>query len=176
MSSANNIEAILFAVAETKTVSELAKILDVEKGEIEESLTALSHKLDGTALQLVRNGEEVTLVTRAEHGALLEKLRKDELSKELSKASAETLSIICYHPGVSRAQIEFIRGVNATYSIRALSMRGLVEVQGSGSKTGYYPTTQLLEHYGVAKVEELPQFAETHTKIKKLLEGETTEV
>ena len=74
-------------------MTELANLLACEKSDIETSLETLTASLEGSALSLVRNGEEVTLVTRAEHGALLETLRKEELSKELSKASAETLSI-----------------------------------------------------------------------------------
>jgi segregation and condensation protein B len=123
-------------------------------------------------MMLVQDGEEVTLVTRPEHSALIETIRKEELSKELSKASAETLSIVAYHAGVSKAQIEFIRGVNASYSIRALSMRGLIESRGAGRAVGYYPTLQLLEHFGVSKVEELPQYAETAAKISQLLTQE----
>ena len=124
---------------------------------------------------LVREGEEVTLATRPEHSSLIETIRKEELSKELSKASAETLSIIAYHAGISKAQIEFIRGVNVSYSLRALSMRGLIEGRGIGRAVGYYPTLQLLEHFGVSKIEELPQYVETAEKITKLLTEEQSE-
>jgi chromosome segregation and condensation protein ScpB len=48
-------------------------------------------------------------------------------------------------------------------------MRGLIEARGSGRAVGYYPTLQMLEHFGVSKVEELPHFVETAEKITKLL-------
>lgn len=173
---ANNIQAILFAVAETKTVAELAKILDVSVEDITKGLEDLDQILDNSALVLVRNGHDVTLATRSEHSALLETLRKEELSKELSKASAETLSVVAYYPGVSKAQIEFIRGVNVSYSLRALQMRGLVELRGAGRTSGYFPTTQLIEHFGVETLEGLPNYIESHAKIKALLaEEESTQ-
>jgi len=169
MTKANDIQAILFTVAETKTVGELAKLLQCEKEEIETGLARLAQSLDGTALTLIRSNDEVTLATRSEHSTLLEQLKKEELSKELSKASAETLSIICYYPGVSRVQIEFIRGVNATYSIRALLMRGLAELRGSGRGSGYFPTNAMLAHFGVASLTDMPKYKETHEKIAQLL-------
>ncbi len=166
------IEALLFATAEPYTVQALSKRLDVSAEEVQEALSVLETSLEGHAVMLVKNGNEVTLATRAEHSTLIEAVRKEELSKELSKASAETLAIIAYYPGVSKAQIEFIRGVNASYSIRALSMRGLIEQQGGGRAVGYYPTLALLEHFGVAEVSALPQYTETVLKIKQLLSQE----
>jgi segregation and condensation protein B len=170
--TAHHIEALLFATAEPYTVQALAKRLDVSPENIREALGVLEASLEGHALMLVKSGDEVTLATRAEHGALIETIRKEELSKELSKASAETLAIIAYYPGVSKAQIEFIRGVNTSYSLRALSMRGLVESRGAGRAIGYYPTLALLEHFGVSQVEALPHYTETVQKITQLLTQE----
>lgn len=169
------IEALLFATADPQSKKTLSSRLSVSVEEISSALTELEASLEAHAMMLVREGEEVTLATRPEHSALIETIRKEELSKELSKASAETLSIIAYHAGISKAQIEFIRGVNVSYSLRALSMRGLIEGRGAGRAVGYYPTLQLLEHFGVSKIEELPQYSETAEKIKKLLAQEQSE-
>jgi hypothetical protein len=37
---------------------------------------------------------------------------------------------------------------------------------------GYYPTIQMLEHFGVSRAEDLPQYKETSEKISKLLNQE----
>ncbi len=169
------IESLLFATAEAQSYKSLAERLNVTLEEVKSALEELEKSLEGHAMALVRDGESVSMVTRSEHSALIEAIQKDALSKELSKASAETLSIISYQAGISKAQIEFIRGVNVSYSLRALSMRGLIEARGSGRSVGYYPTLQMLEHFGVSKVEELPQFTETSEKIKKLLTQESQE-
>lgn len=166
------IEALLFATAEAQSLKSLATRLGASVEEIKEALDILEKSLVDHSIMLVRDNEEVALVTKPEHSALIETIRKEELSKELSKASAETLSTIAYYPGISKIQIEFIRGVNASYSIRALSMRGLIESRGAGRTVGYFPTLQLLEHFGVAKVEELPNYVETQDKIRKLLTDE----
>ncbi len=163
------IEALLFATAEPQSLKSLATRFGVSTSEIQEALNVLEQNLSGRAIMLVQDGEEVTLVARPEHAKMIETIRKEELSKELSKASSETLSTIAYHPGISKAQIEFIRGVNVSYSLRSLSMRGLVEARGGGRSVGYYPTIQMLEHFGVARAIDLPQFAETSEKISNLL-------
>ncbi len=163
------IEAILFATAESYTVASLAKLLDVSVEEVQSALATLEVSLSDHAFMLVRQGDEVTLATRPEHGALLEALRKEELQKDLSKASAETLAVIAYHPGASKAEIELIRGVNSSYSLRALQIRGLIESKPNGRTVTYHPTMALLESYGVASVEELPQYVETKQKLESLL-------
>ena len=167
------IESLLFATADPQSFKSLSSRFGVELDEIRQAVVELEKSLDGHAMMLVQDTEEVSLVTRPEYSTLLETIRKEELSKELSKASAETLSIVSYYAGVSKAQIEFIRGVNTSYSLRGLAMRGLVESRGSGRSVGYYPTIQMLEHFGVSKIEELPNYIETVEKITKLLNQET---
>jgi segregation and condensation protein B len=163
------IEAVLFATAEDYSVAALAKILEVSPEAVEEGLSALSLSLEGHAMMLVRQGNSVTLATRPEHSTVLETLRKEELQKELSKASAETLAVIVYKPGATKAEIELIRGVNASYSLRALQIRGLVETQGAGRAVTYHPTLALLESFGIADAAQLPQYAETKQKLASLL-------
>lgn len=164
-----SIEAILFATSEPQSVSMLATRLGASKEDVEAALGELSGALEGRGIMLVLHEGAATLATRPEQSALIESIRKEELSKELSKASAETLAIICYYPEVTKAQIEFIRGVNASYSLRALQMRGLIEQKGSGRAITYVPTIDSLRHFGVSAVAELPNYAETRRKIETLL-------
>lgn len=166
---AATIEAILFATADPYTVQSLSERTGASVEAVESALGELEQVLEGHGMMLVRSGAEVMLATRSEHAAVLETIRKDALSKDLSKASAETLAIICYHPGVSKSQIEFIRGVNASYSIRALEMRGLIEAKGAGRSVVYHPTLELLESYGASSIEGLPEYAVTKAKIDALL-------
>lgn len=168
------IEAILFATAEPMTFATLAKLLDASINDISEAVAALKAKLDGHGIVLTELNQVVSLATSSEFSNLIETMRKDELSKELSKASAETLAVIAYIPGATKSQIEFIRGVNASYSLRALSMRGLIESRGAGRAVTYHPTLELLSHYGVARIEELPHFTETKAKLEALLGSQPT--
>lgn len=167
--TSNTIEALLFATAEPQTVSALSTRLGVPVSEINEAIELLQSALGDHGIMLIVHNDIVALATRPEHAALLESVRKDELSKELTKAAAETLATIVYHPGISKAQIEFIRGVNTSYSLRNLQIRGLIEQVGNGRAVTYHPTIALLESYGVSSIDALPQYTETHDKIAALL-------
>ncbi len=167
-----SIEAVLFATAQSYSYAELAKLLEVAAEDIAPAAEELKKSLEGRGIVLTSVGDTIGLATHSDFSTLIEKIRKEELSKELTKASAETLAVIAYTPGVSKAQIEFIRGVNVSYSLRALQMRGLVESKGQGRGIGYFPTLELLQHFGVSSIEGLPQYAETKAKIDALLKTE----
>jgi chromosome segregation and condensation protein ScpB len=56
-----------------------------------------------------------------------------------------------------------------SYTLRSLQMRGLIVQEGSGRAVVYRPTIELLQHYGIATVEELPLYAATKQKLEALL-------
>lgn len=172
---AQTIQALLFATADSYSVSKLATLLSVSQEQIAIDIESLQNALREQGIMIVQQSDTITLATRPEHAALLETIRKDELQKDLSKASSETLAIVMYRPGVTKAEIELVRGVNASYSLRALSMRGLIETKGVGRVTTYHPTLALLEHFGVASLIELPQYEETIQKIATLLTNTQSE-
>ncbi len=170
---AATIHAILFATADQYSISRLATLVGVESTAIEAVLIELDQYLKESGVMVVRQGNEVTLATHPDQSSILETIRKEELSKELSKASAETLAVVMYRPDVSKAEIELIRGVNSAYSLRALQMRGLIEATNIERTARYRPTLALLEHFGVSKIEDLPAYTETIQKIETLLATET---
>jgi segregation and condensation protein B len=121
----------------------------------------------------------VALGTAPELSDMIENLQKEELNKDLSKAALETLSVVLYKNGASRAEIDYIRGVNSSFSLRALSVRGLVEKvldSKDNRRYVYKPSMELLSYMGVTSVEELPEFHEVHQETEvaaKNLEEET---
>src|SRR3989338_1181330 len=121
------IETILFFKGEGVTVAKLAKLLDVSGGEIEQGLLALEQRLAGRGVVLLRKDDEVLMGTAPAMGPLLEKITKEELTKDLGKAGIETLAIVLYQGPITRGRIDYIRGVNSTFILRNLLVRGLVE-------------------------------------------------
>lgn len=165
------IEAILFYKTDAVTVGKLSSLLNVDRESIENALVELKSKLDGRGVSLTRNGDEVMLTTVREASNLIEKLSKDELEGELSKASLETLSIILYRGGVTKSEIDYIRGVNSGFILRALQIRGLIERTQSpkdGRAFIYGPTTDLYNFLGVTKTDELPDYANLTRQLSEL--------
>lgn len=160
----NAIEAILFYHAEPMTVKRLSSVLKRPEKDIRDALLVLTERLAPTGLRLLTLGDEVTLGTTPDAGALIEAISKEELSKDLSKASLETLAIVLYRSPITRAEIDYIRGVNSTFILRNLLVRGLVDkVENPVNQRSflYKPTFQLLQYMGVTAISELPEYAET---------------
>jgi segregation and condensation protein B len=172
----SSIEAILFYTAEPMTFKKLSSLTKSSIGEIKEAAIELRTRLDesGSGVRLLIQEDEVVLGTAPEIGALIEQITKEEISKELSKASMETLAIICYKGPLTRSDIDYIRGVNSTFIIRNLLIRGIVEKLENPRDSRamlYGPTFSALEYMGVTKIEDLPQYSE----IKATLESFSNE-
>ena len=172
-----NIEAILFHKAEAVKVTELAKILGAPKDNIETALDNLKKNLEGRGVTLIKNDGAVMLGTTPETAIIVEKLIKDELDKDLGKAGLETLSIVLYRGPIKRSEIDYIRGVNSSYILRNMVMRGLVErINVSESRSFVYkPTFELLAYLGVSCVEELPEYNSVNSEIEQLTQDNNTD-
>ncbi|OHA81540.1 MAG: hypothetical protein A2675_03675 [Candidatus Yonathbacteria bacterium RIFCSPHIGHO2_01_FULL_51_10] len=155
------IEAILFYKAEPVTEAKLAEMLGVSGEEVTAALARLEEHLAGSGLALMRTNSAAMLATAQPASALIERLLKEELSREIGKAGIETLAIVLYRGPVARSQIDHIRGVNSAFIVRSLLVRGLIErVEGgvNARVPRYRPTFDLLSHLGVARPEDLPDF------------------
>ncbi len=168
----SKIEGLLFYKGEDVTVGKLAELLKVSEVEIKEGIDKLKLSLAGRGLVLVEKDDSVVLGISRELSPIIESIRKDEVTRELSKASLETLSIVLYKNGVSRSEIDYIRGVNSSFILRNLLVRGLVEKvtdTKDSRKILYRPTFETLSFMGVAHISELPNYEVTITELEKVI-------
>ena len=180
MNLEQKIEAILFFKGESVSRKKLAEILSssvkasdgegkIGQEEINEAIEKLKENLKERGIVLLEKENELTLGTAPELSKLFEDLQREELNKELSKASLETLSIVLYKNGANRAEIDYIRGVNSSFTLRALSVRGLVEriIDSKDNRRYIYkPSFELLSFMGIKSVEDLPDYGEVNNSIK----------
>lgn len=165
----NGIEAVLFWKGEPIAIKKLAQIFGKTEEEISAGLVELEKNLSGRGIVLVRKEDEVVLGTSKDTSELIEKLTKEELVRDLGRAGLETLSIIIYQGPLSRAEIDYIRGVQSTFILRNLMIRGLVEkIQNPKDQRSflYKPTFELLSYLGLSKIEEMPEFAKAKEEIE----------
>lgn len=155
------IEGLLFYRATPQKKSALKELLGLSDADLENALTSLRERLASGALRLVETTDTVTLMTAPELAPLIERIRRDEMRSEIGKAGIETLAIILYREPVSRAEIDRIRGVNSSFSLRALLVRGLIERRsGPGGAHLFSATPALYAHLGITQKHELPQFSQ----------------
>lgn len=158
------IESILFVSGEPIRKSKLVKIISIKIDEIETALAALVEKYskEESGLSLIIKGDEVQLVSKSENGELVEGLMKNELQDALSNAAMEVVSIIAYRGPISKIEIEAIRGVNCSYTLRNLLLRGLIERNDNPKDARgyvYQITFDFLKKLGLEGVEKLPEYA-----------------
>jgi len=171
----SQIEAILFSRGEPIAIKKLADILEKSHAEIENGLLTLGQKLENRGLTLITLSDKVMLGTNPNLSYIISKINKEEMEKELGKASLETLSIIFYKGPISKREIEYIRGVNSSYILRNLAIRGLIErTADEGSRNNLYKITfDLLTNLGLKSMEELPDYLKVREEIEKLKEKES---
>lgn len=167
------IEALLFALGRPVGRSELQKLLGAAPEDINAALAEASVQ-QGRGMVLVDDGSQVELRAAPEAAELIEKIRRDEYAREVGKAGQEVLAAVIYRGPLTRSEIDFIRGVNSSQTLRTLTMRGLVrKVQNPKDSRSflYESTTELLATLGVQRAQDLPDYAEVRDKLAKLEEA-----
>ena len=168
MDIVKKIEAILFFKGEPVSRKKLSDILKSNQTEINEGIEKLKESLQNRGIALIEKDDDITLGTAPELTSLIEDLQKEELNRDLSKAALETLSIVLYKNGATRAEIDYVRGVNSSFTLRALSIRGLVEKtmdEKDNRRYVYKPSFELLSYMGVKSIEELPDYGEVSNSL-----------
>lgn len=165
---AQKIEALLFALGRPLSHQELAKQLGAS---VEDIQAALADTQPGRGVVVVSDGTQVELRAAPEAAQLIEKIRKDEYAREVGKAGQEVLAAVIYRGPLTRSEIDFIRGVNSSQTLRTLTMRGLVrKLQNPKDSRSflYESTTELLATLGVQRAQDLPEYAAVREKLTKL--------
>lgn len=169
----SKLEALLFIYGEPIELKKLAKISELKESELEKGIIALENELsrEERGLQLIKDKGKVQLVTKPQFSKLLEDIGKREFSEELTPAALETLSIVAYAGPISRANVEYIRGVNSSFILRALLMRGLVERETDAKRANVYlysASFDLLRYLGLSKADDLPEFQKYRALVEQM--------
>lgn len=171
--------ALLFASGEPLEKKQLAKLLDIKETEVKVVLKALTDSLAKSGVVVVETDTEVELRTAPDAAVIVKKLRENELARDLGKASLETLAVIAYGTGTTRGEIDWVRGVNSSASLRTLLMRGLIEGredERDKRRIRYSLTTEALAHLGIENKDELPRAAELGAAAHAVIEEEIQSV
>jgi segregation and condensation protein B len=183
------IEAILFASPEPLPLKRLVQALEADQKSVRQALHDLTFEYDEQrrGFQIIEVAGGFQMATRERYADYILRLGTKKKPPSLSGATLETLAIIAYRQPVIRAEIESIRGVESSGTIRNLLDLGLIEIVGRKEVIGrpplYGTTEKFLRSFGLRKIDELPsirglreRFAEEIAEEKKRFgESETTE-
>lgn len=164
------LEALLFYYGEPISLSVVAKMLKITEEECSDAVLKFEQALKQSnerGFIILHKGNAIQLATKPELKEIGETIIKDEFRESLTPAALETLALVGYLGPVTRATVDYIRGVNSSYSMRNLSMRGLVERgEEKGTSFRYSVTQEFLKHMGLSDVRELPEYERYHTLLE----------
>lgn len=176
------IEGILFASGEPVPVKRLEQILDIDDTAVEYALEKLAeHYNEGVrGIRLLRVEDAAQLCSAPEYADVIRRVLEKRRIPQLTPTALEVLAIIAYFQPVTRAYIERVRGVDASYTVGNLQNRGLVEpcghLQVPGRPTLFRTTPAFLRTFGLSSLDELPPLPDAddddaQTQLKNAIEA-----
>lgn len=166
------IEALLFTYGEPITLVRLSKILKTDEKKIKSALGELEKEYGSDRFVILEKDAMYQLGANPKYAAYIEELVKADVREELSRAASETLAIVAYKGPLTRAETEHVRGVNSSFTMRNLLLRGLIERMENPKDARahlYRISFDCLKYLGVKKSEELPQYVEYKAELDSLL-------
>jgi segregation and condensation protein B len=158
----SRLEAFLFAEGGPVTRKKLLQFLECKPEQLASALQELNEALTDRGIALLQTETEVALAVSPSTQSALEEAFQKELGREIGDAGLEVVAILLYRGASTRAQIDYVRGVNSSTTLRGLLARGLVERTGNPEDAREYlyrPTTELMAYLGVRSAQDLPSYA-----------------
>jgi segregation and condensation protein B len=165
----NNIiilESLLFMYGREISFSKIGELLKLEDNVVEELINTLQKEYDlrkNCGLRILVKDDEIQMVTHPDSTKIIEQITKKELEGPLTPVAMEVLAIIAYRGPINKIDIEAIRGVNCSFTLRNLKRRGLIEQSKNEDKKRfqkYQVSIDFLRVLGIETVNELPEYTE----------------
>jgi segregation and condensation protein B len=175
------IESLLFCADAPLSVEKICELTEQEVQTIEDILSQMEkdYLQENRGFVLKQTGGGWRLFTNPHNDTYVQKFVLTGDMRKLTNAALETLAIVAYKQPVTRAEVNYIRGVNSEGSLNTLIQRGLVKESGRrkipGNPIIYSTTKKFLESASLNSIKDLPNLkdfapdVETKEKIEQSL-------
>lgn len=159
------VEALIFVSESPVRADQIAEALDVEKQVVAPLLRQLcSDYADGSrGIILEETAGGFQFRTRPEYAEWVRRLSRNKPFR-FSRAALEALAIIAYRQPITRAEIEYLRGVDSGGVLKTLLDKHLVRILGKKDVPGrpmiYGTSRDFLELFGLKDLSGLPTLKE----------------
>lgn len=149
----------LLQFAKLADIAEVRRLIDQLNLAYDQSRTAFRIEQVATGYQML---------TRPKFAPWLDRLHQRQARLKLSAPMMETLSIVAYRQPITRADVEAVRGVQASEMLKQLMERGLVKIVGEDDSLGrpylYGTTRGFLESFGLQSLKDMPMADKLRTR------------
>lgn len=160
------LESLIFISESPVPFDKLCGILEeYERDEIRSALTELQEEYGKTerGFFLAEVAKGYQFRTSEENADYVRRLYKTKVSR-FSQSALETLAIVAYRQPITRAEIEYLRGVDSGGVIKTLLEKKLLKILGKKDIPGrpliYGTTREFLEIFGLKDLKSLPTLKE----------------
>jgi len=173
------VEALVFAADKPITLQrlrQLTRVSDVRRLEKVLADLATDYADRGVSLQQVSGG--YLFRTNTQYSVWVQQLIAGRPVR-LSRAQLETLAIIAYRQPITRPEVDEIRGVDSSATLRLLMDRSLIRILGRKEDVGrpilYGTTKEFLDFFSLGDLRELPtlrEYSELTAESRKMMTDE----
>ena len=160
------VEAVLFASSRPVSMRSLCSILEeFDASQVREAVKVLRsrYRSPASGIELAEVAGGLVIRTRPGQKKYVVRARQKAPAR-LSRAAMETLALVAYRQPVTRAEVEAIRGVDSSGTLRFLMERRLIRIQGRKAVPGrpllYGTTRYFLELFQLKNLKSLPDSTE----------------
>ncbi|ANA40217.1 SMC-Scp complex subunit ScpB [Geobacter anodireducens] len=160
------VESLLFVSETPLSLDRLCSLLEeFDRAAIREALDRLLERYggEGRGIVLAEVGGGFQFRTPAGNGDVIRRLTKARPAR-FSQSALETLAIIAYRQPVTRAEIEYLRGVDSGGVLKTLLEKKLIKILGKRDIPGkpliYGTTREFLELFALRDLKSLPSLKE----------------
>ncbi|HZV82132.1 MAG TPA: SMC-Scp complex subunit ScpB [Geobacteraceae bacterium] len=160
------VESLLFVSDSPLTLDRISTLLEeFEREEIKGAIAAIADdcRADGRGVELVSVAGGYQLRSRHEYADYIRRLKRVKPVR-FSPSSLETLAIIAYRQPVTRAEVEYLRGVDSGGVLKNLMDKKLIRILGKKDIPGkpliYGTTREFMETFNLKDLASLPTLRE----------------
>ncbi len=174
------VEALLMVADHPLSVKEICAVIgaDVKGADVVRAIDVLNQHYEASdrSFRIRHIAGGYRIFVQPEYSPWIRKLYAAYKQERLSRAALETLAIIAYKQPITKIEIEDIRGVSCDGVLKNLFEKGFIKIEGRKEVPGrpflYTTTSQFLDYFGLASLDELPRLEEFDHIIGEVAEEE----
>lgn len=160
------VESLLFVADTPLTLDRLCNVLEeFERSDIRAALQSVqeSYAREERGIVLVEVAGGYQFRSRPENADYIRRLTRSKVTR-FSQSSLESLAIIAYRQPITRAELEYLRGVDSGGVVKNLLDKKLIRILGKKDIPGkpliYGTTREFLETFNLKELAALPTLKE----------------
>jgi segregation and condensation protein B len=176
------VESLLFISDAPLTLERLCAILEeYEQGAVEAAIALLrdDYADEGRGICLIEVAGGYQLRSRPENADYIRRMIRGKTFK-FSRSALESLAVIAYRQPITRAEVEYLRGVDSGGVLKTLLEKKMIRILGKKDIPGkpliYGTTREFLEAFSLKDLASLPTLKDIQELAGSFGDGEQAEL